>query len=191
LTLSRPALHIFLALLILGVGVYFLDSGPVSPVATDNPGAEVPQTYLDDARLWVYAEDGSLRDVLAAQRVDFFASRQERSVLLQPRFYSHDGDQKTWSAYADQGTLMHGPRILRLQDNVTLQHDEYDARMETQEMTINTRSMVATSRVPVRITSAASSMTADSMAANLRLERVNMTDNVETIYVPEDYAPEE
>ncbi len=183
--MSRTLIQIALAVAVLAVGIYLLDTGPGPLVGSTDSGEELPQTYLEDVRLRLYGEDGALSDVLSASRVEYFSAGPPRSDLVAPKFYSHDGDLQTWSASAQRGTLLHGPRILRLEDNVVLQHDAFNTRMDTEAMTVNILTKVATSQVPVTMTRGASTMRADQMVANLAEERVRLSDNVETIYVKE------
>ncbi len=181
--MSRTALQVLLAVTILAVGIYMLDSGPRPLVGSNEAREDLPQTYLTDVRLRMYGVDGALSDVLRAGEMEYFAQGAPRSELLDPRFYSHDGDLQTWSASAQRGTLLHGRRLLELADAVMLPHDTFNTLMETEAMTVNIVSKVASSQVPVTITRDASTMRADQMTANLAQERVRMSNNVETIYV--------
>ncbi|HEY7776135.1 MAG TPA: LPS export ABC transporter periplasmic protein LptC, partial [Kineobactrum sp.] len=80
-------------------------------------------TYLLNSRSWSYAQDGALAEVMEAQRIEHFAAG-DVSSLERPRFYSHDGNDRTWTASADRGRLAHETDTLMLQSDVLLINDQ-------------------------------------------------------------------
>lgn len=100
-----------------------------------------------------------------------------------PHFYSHQGNDRTWSAVSDRGTLYHRAEVLKLDGNVTLSNDQSGAQLETQKMKIYLDTRIAISIAPVLATQGLSSSTADGMVADLGKETITMAPNVESIYV--------
>ncbi|QIB66590.1 LPS export ABC transporter periplasmic protein LptC [Kineobactrum salinum] len=165
-------------------GYYWGATGDLNPdrrlLATQE---ELVQSYLVHSRSWSYAEDGTLSEVMEADRVEHFA-RNDVSELERPRFYSHDGNDRTWSATADSGRLRHRPEVLVLRSNVLLTNDQAGATLETRVMTVDLRHKTAVSRVPVTIRQAGNLLQADGMEVDLRSETMHLQPNVESLYVP-------
>jgi len=183
--MQKPLLPVFVAIMLVLLASYYWRPG-------GNPDADpdmikrqmaLAQTYVENTRSWEYNEQGVLSEVLEASRMEYFKQR-DASELEQPRFYSHDGNDRTWSASADRGLYRHSAGRLRLNHNVVLNNDQTNGKLESAAMTINVKNNTATSRVPVTITQNDSSMRADGMVADLNRERIVMTKNVESTYVP-------
>lgn len=182
--MQRTALPIFLVLsLALFASFYWRPGGdPDADPDTVRRQMTLPRTYLEEVRSWQYDVDGDLKEVMEADRAEYFA-RRDASELQQPRFYSHDGNDRTWSASAERGTLRHRPGIVKLRRNVRLVNDQTGGTLATQAMTLNTRENTARSLVPVTITQNGSILRADGMTADLNSERIVMSPNVESTYV--------
>ncbi|TXS96359.1 LPS export ABC transporter periplasmic protein LptC [Parahaliea maris] len=182
--MQRAALSIFLTIgLVLLASFYWQPGGnPDADPETVKRRMALPQTYLEQVRAWQYDADGVLKEVLEADRADYYA-RRDTSELQQPRFYSHDGNDRSWTATAELGTLRHSPGILQLRRKVLLTNDQTGGTLSTQAMTLNTRKNTARSQVPVTITQNGSILRADGMTANLNSERIVMSPNVESTYV--------
>ncbi|WP_116368569.1 LPS export ABC transporter periplasmic protein LptC [Parahaliea mediterranea] len=182
--MQRTVLPIALAFcLVLLTSLYWNPGGdPGADPAIAQRQMALPRTYVENVRSWQYTEDGMLKEVLEADRADYFAGK-DSSELQQPRFYSHDGNDRTWSATADEGTFRHRPGVLQLRSTVRLVNDQTGGTLATQAMTLNTRKNTAVSRVPVTITQNESILRADGMTADLNTERIVMSPNVETTYV--------
>ncbi len=174
-----------LALLILAGGIYLLQNSPVGLQPDTSEPDSLPGSYLRDVRLSLYDVNGALRDVLSAREVDYFSDRGARSELVEPRFYSHDGDLKTWSASAREGEMFHRAEVLKLRGDVTLIQDEYGSTMKSQAMTLQVAEKIAFSNVPVTITRGESVLRGGQMRANLKDERFRLSNQVETVYVQE------
>jgi lipopolysaccharide export system protein LptC len=176
---------IYFALLVAGLLV-ILWRGPndiVAPSASDERRkARLPRTYLEEARSASYDEQGRLMEIREADRIQHFASR-DLSLLASPRYYSHNGSDKTWSASADRGRYRPSLRRMTLQGNVVLSNDASGARLETSSMRLELDERTARSKSRVTITRGDSITTADGIRADLEQERVIMGPNVETIYV--------
>ncbi len=156
----------------------------VSSVRSPQPGAEeVVQTYLVNTRSLTFAEDGALAEVMEAARIEHFRL-EDVSELRQPRFYSHDGNDRTWSARADQGTLTHRDGRLVLRRNVVLSNDQSGATLQTQAMALNLRLRIARSQVAVTAILDGNTLRADGMFADLANETILLEPNVEGTYVP-------
>lgn len=144
---------------------------------------EVAQTYLVNTRSLSFAEDGALAEVMEAERIEHFA-RENVSELQQPRFYSHDGNNRTWSARAERGRLKHRTSILILRRDVALSNDQSGGTLQAEAMTLNLRLRTARSKVAVTAQLDGNTLRADGMFANLANETILLQPNVEGIYVP-------
>ncbi|GAB3286549.1 LPS export ABC transporter periplasmic protein LptC [Parahaliea aestuarii] len=182
--MQRTALPIALALfLVLLTSLYWNPGGdPAADPAIAQRQMTLPRTYVEEVRSWQYAANGNLKEVLEADRAEYFTGK-DASELTQPRFYSHDGNDRSWSASADEGTFRHRAGILQLRRQVRLVNDQTGGTLATQAMTLNTRKNTAISRVPVTVTQNESILRADGMTADLNSERIVMSPNVETTYV--------
>ncbi len=152
--------------------------------ATAERRGELPKTYLYAIRRWTYDEDGQLAGIMEAIQAEDFPRRRETRFTL-PRVYAHDGNDRTWSAAADEGRLRHGSQKLFLRKNVNLVNDQTGARLDTRAMTLDLKQKTAVSRVAVTITDGTNQIKARGMEADLVTERVTMKPEVESIYVPE------
>jgi len=171
------------ALIALAVWYWSLVGGGAidrSPLPGD---VELAQTYLVNTRSMSFAEDGALAEVMEAARIEHFG-REDVSELQQPRFYSHDGNDRTWSASADHGTLTHRNSLLLLRRNVLLGNDQSGATLETQAMTLDLKLRTATSHVPVSAQMDDNILRADGMFADLTNETILLQPNVEGTHVP-------
>ncbi|MFV0477189.1 MAG: LPS export ABC transporter periplasmic protein LptC [Parahaliea sp.] len=182
--MKKNLLHIILAVaLLLLVGYYW---EPVNKPDFDRAMYErrqiLPQTYVYAMRSWEYENDGSLAEIMEADRVERFA-QSDSSTLIEPRFYSHDGNDRSWSASAHTGTFAHGRGILELNDDVVLSNDQTGGTLNTSAMTINVHNKTALSNVPVTVVQGQSNIRADSMTADLNRERIVMKTNVDSTYI--------
>ncbi len=145
--------------------------------------AELVQTYLVNTRSLTFAEDGALAEVMEASRIEHF-SREDVSELQRPRFYSHDGNNRTWSAVADRGRLKHRTSILILRRDVVLSNDQSGGTLQTEAMTLNLRLRTARSTVLVTAEMDGNVLRANGMFADLAKETILLQPDVEGIYVP-------
>jgi lipopolysaccharide export system protein LptC len=145
--------------------------------------AELVQTYLVNTRSISFAEDGALAEVMEATRIEHFGG-EDVSEIEQPGFYSHDGDNRTWSASAERGRLQHETSVLLLQQNVVLSNDQSGATLQAEAMTLNLRLRTAESNVAVTARLGDDVLRADGMFANLADETILLKPNVEGTYVP-------
>lgn len=143
------------------------------------------QTYLVNTRSMAYAEDGVLAEVMEASRIEHYG-REDVSELQQPRVYSHDGNNRTWSAMADRGRLKHQTNILILRRDVKLSNDQSGGSLQAEAMTLNLNLRTATSRVAVTAQLDGNILRADGMFADLANETILLQPNVEGTYVPTD-----
>lgn len=145
--------------------------------------AELVQTYLLDTRSMSFAEDGALAEVMEAERIEHFA-RENVSELQQPRFYSHDGNNRTWSARSELGRLEHPGGLLILRRDVVLSNDQSGGTLQAEAMTLNLRLRTARSQVAVTAQLDGNILRADGMFTDLANETILLQPNVEGIYVP-------
>ncbi len=183
--MRRGSLPLFLALVLALLASYYWRPGgnPMADADVVKRQMALAQTYLEEPRSWSYNEAGVLTEVLEAQRAEYFA-RRDVSELEQPRLYSHDGNDRTWSAQAEWGRLKHRPNTLTLRRQVLLNNDQTGAELATRIMTIDMNRRTATARVPVTVTEGDNRIRAEGMVAYLDEERVEMGPNVESTYVP-------
>lgn len=182
--MQKTVLQLTVAIALVLLASYYWKPGgdPGADSATVARRMALPQTYLYETRSWQYDEQGVLTEILEATQAEYF-SRQGESELTQPRFYSHDGNDRTWSGSADAGRFRHHNGMLFLRDNVLLSNDQTGGTLSSRAMAINTREKTARSRVPVTITQGENRISADGMQADLNQERIVMTPNVESTYV--------
>jgi lipopolysaccharide export system protein LptC len=171
------------ALIALAVWYWSLVGGGAIDRSPLHGDVELAQTYLVNTRSMTFAEDGTLAEVMEAARIEHFAG-EDVSELQQPRFYSHDNNNRTWSASADQGTLTHRNSVLILRRQVLLGNDQSGATLETQAMALDLRRRTATSHVPVTAQMGGNILRADGMFADLTNETILLQPNVEGTYVP-------
>lgn len=144
---------------------------------------ELVQTYLLNTRSMTFAEDGALAEVMEARKIEHFA-REDVSELQQPSFYSHDGNNRTWSAKAEQGRLEHPTGVLILRRDVVLSNDQSGGTLQAEAMILNLRLRTARSNVPVTAQLDGNTLRADGMFTDLANETILLQPNVEGIYVP-------
>ena len=184
--MPRTSLQVLLGItLVMAVFYFWRPTDLRTPdQATAERRGELPKTYLYAIRRWTYDEDGQLADIMEAIRAEDFPQRRQTLFTL-PRVYTHDGNDRTWSAAADQGSLRQGSQKLFLRENVNLVNDQTGARLDTRAMTLDLRQKTAVSKVPVTITDGTNRIKARGMEADLVSERVIMKPQVESVYVPE------
>lgn len=183
--MPRISLQILLGISIALATFYFWQ-----PADLRTPDAEtaerrtaLPKTYLHNIRSWHYDDTGQLAEIMEAVEARDFPDTRE-TLLTQPRVYSHDGNDRTWSASAEEGRMRHGPQTLLLRREVKLVNDQTGARLETRAMTLNLRHKTAVSRVPVTISQGENLTRANGMVADLNLEQIRLQPDVESIYAP-------
>ncbi|AQA19804.1 LPS export ABC transporter periplasmic protein LptC [Halioglobus japonicus] len=183
--MPRPTLQILLALTILLAATYYWNprTASTADVATSERHEALPLTYIEGVRTWAFDEQGYLSDILEAERVDRFREGNY-SMIMNPKFYSHSADGKTWSASATRGRWEHKHERLLLRKNVVLSHDQTGTRMNTHLMDIFLDTQIAESNRQVTITQGKNQTVADGMVANLENETISLKPNVESIYVP-------
>ena len=183
--MPRPFLQLLL-LLTLGFAAsyYWVPQLRDTPdPATSARQRNLPKSYIEEARSWLYNEQGALTEIMEADSVEDFPQRDE-SLMEAPRLYSLNGDDNTWSASASRGRFVTSAETLVLIDDVKMAHDQTGTRLESDLIRINLENKTARSIKPVTITSKQGKTTADGMVAFLEKERVIMKPNVESIYVP-------
>jgi len=182
--MPRISLQLLFALALVLAASYYWEPGrnqEADPETTARR-AQLPQTYLYVARSWDYSEEGHLANILEASRAEYF-THNNQTLLQTPRFYAHNGDDKTWSALAARGRFRNDLGKLLLEENVSLLHDQTGAHLETSQMLINVKKKIATSLKPVTITQGLNRTVANGMKADLDREQILLAPNVESTYV--------
>jgi len=184
--MPRTSLQVMLGITLVMAIFYFWKPADIQTPdqATAERRGELPQTYLYAIQRRAYDEQGQLADIMEAIQAEDFPNRRETRFTL-PRVFAHDGNDRTWSAAADEGRLRHGSQKLYLRRNVALVNDQTNMRLDTRAMTLDLKEKTAVSRVKVTIADGVSSITARGMEADLVTERVIMKPEVESLYVPD------
>lgn len=181
--MPRLPLQILLAITVLVAAGYF--GRPQTAGTPDSQTSirqqELPQTYLTSVRAWSFDEDGMLTDIIEADGVEQFP-RRNLSLIQEPRFYAHSGDDKTWSASAERGRGDDKSERLLLRKNVVLVHDQTGTRLDTHALDIDLDQQVATSKRKVTVVQGNNRTTADGIEVRMEDETIMMKPNVESIY---------
>lgn len=182
--MPRPFLQLLLALALGLAASYYWEpkAGKAPDPETTARQKSLPKNYLENTRTWSYDEHGQLSEILEAASAEHFPQRNE-SLLEQPRYYSHHGDDRTWSAQATRGRYVHNRELLILRDGVDLTNDQTGGRLTSESMTLNLVKKTARSQVPVLITQGPHQTRADGMLAHLDREQIRLLKNVESTYV--------
>ncbi|MEP5568504.1 MAG: LPS export ABC transporter periplasmic protein LptC [Halioglobus sp.] len=183
--MPRLPLQILLALtLVLAANHYWDPETAKTPdESTRFRQQELPQTYLETVRAWTFDEKGELTDIVEADRLEQYP-RRNLSLITQPRFYAHSGDDRSWSATAERGRGDERAQRLLLRKNVVLIHDQSGTRMNTHALDIELDSKIASSEKKVTVVQGNNSTVADGMLVRMEDETIVMKPNVETIYAP-------
>ena len=182
--MPRPFLQLLLALALGLAASYYWEpkAGKAPDPETTARQQSLPKNYLENTRTWSYDEQGQLSEILEAASAEHFPQRNE-SLLEQPRYYSHHGDDRTWSAQATRGRYVHNEELLILRDGVDLTNDQTGGKLTSESITLNLVNKTAGSLVPVLITQGPHQTRADGMLAHLDLEQIRLFKNVESTYV--------
>lgn len=182
--MPRPLLQVLFALSLVLAANYYWDPSPAHKLDADTNARQqaLPRTYIQTARTWSFDEEGKLSDIIEAQRVEQFPQRN-RSSIIEPRFYSHSENDKTWSASAKRGLFVHAAERLVLRNNVVLTHDQTGTRMNSHALDIYLKTRTAESKRKVIITRGQNRTTAIGLLADLDRETLELKTNVESIYV--------
>ena len=180
----RPTTQLLLVLLVISGLTYLWSpaSRDIPDPATAQRLEQLPKTYLEDIRSWVYDDRGQLSEVMDAGSAEVFAASGE-TLFRNPKLYSHHADDRTWSATALHGRMYDDNEMLELRDSVVLVSDQTGGRMETDIMVVELVNKVATSETPVLILQGENTTRADGMIADLERERIELKPNVESLYV--------
>lgn len=182
--MPRPFLQLLLALALGLAASYYWEpqAGKAADPETTARQKSLPKNYLENTRTWSYDEQGQLTEIMEAANAKHFPQRNE-SLLEEPRFYSHHGDDRTWTAKATAGRFIHNDQLLILRDGVNLTNDQTGGKLTSESMTLDLSKKTAASLLPVLITQGTHQTRADGMLAHLDLEQVRLFNNVESLYV--------
>jgi lipopolysaccharide export system protein LptC len=183
--MPRPSLQVLLAIVLGLAASYFwepLTGTSMDPQASANRQS-LPKNYLESTRTWSYDDKGQLVEIIEAQRADHYPQRDE-SLLQEPRYYSHHGDDRTWSGEARSGRYLLSKEILTLHNGVKLTNDQTGGVLTSELMVLDLNKKTAASIMPVVITQGEHITHADAMLARLDSEQIQLINNVESIYVP-------
>lgn len=162
---------------------YFWDPNNALDFNPPEKQSTLAKTYVMNTRTLTYNEQGSLTEILEAAEVQHFA-KQKKSFMITPRYYSHNGGDRTWSVTSDRGRFLNKQELLFLEGNVILTDDLNNGHLYTEALQINLERKIATSRVPIKIIQGLNTITAKGMVADLNKEQVRLMPDVESIYAP-------
>ena len=181
--MPRPFLSMLLLAALAAALAYFWDPDSTLDFSAPEKQSALAKTYVINTRTHTYNEQGSLAEILEAAEVQHFPN-QKRSMMIAPRYYSHNGNNRTWSVTSARGRFLDKLELLFLEGNVILSDDLNNGHLYTEAMQINLRKKIATSRVPIKLVQGLNTMTAKGMVADLNKEQVRLMPDVESIYVP-------
>ena len=181
--MPRPLLSVLLLVVLAGALVYYW--GPDGDLAFEKSAQHraLPKTYLVNTRTITYDEKGSLTEILEASDVRYFPNKK-RSFITEPRYYAHNGNNRTWSVTSDRARFLDKVEILFLEGNVVLTDDQNGGHLMTEAMQISLRKKIATSDKPVTFTQGLNITTANGMVADMNKEQLRLMPDVESIYAP-------
>jgi len=181
--MPRLPLQILLAITLLVAAGYFWrpQTAGTADVQTSQRQRELPQTYLQTVRAWSFNEEGLLTDIVEAEQLEQFP-RRELTLITQPRFYAHSGDDKTWSASAERGRGDEKRERLLLRKDVVLIHDQSGTRLNTNALDIDLNRQIASSNRKVTVVQGNNRTVADGIEVRMEDETIVMKPNVESIY---------
>ena len=180
--MPRPYLQVMMAITAVIAASYFLMPGLEHDEEVSEWQQALAKTYLINTRTATYDEEGKLTDVLQAATATFYPSKKE-STLEEPRLYSHNLNDDTWSVSAEAGRYDHRREILTLSTAVVLSNDSQNVQLTTEQMRIDLKKNLASTKVPVTIIQGTNTTRADGMVANLDAQTVRLQPNVESTYV--------
>ena len=183
--MPRTSLQLLLAIVLGLAASYFWE--PLTGKSTDLQASasrqSLPKNYLESTRTWSYDDKGQLVEIIEAQRADHYPQRDE-SLLQEPRYYSHHGDDRTWSGEARSGRYRLSKQTLTLHNEVKLTNDQTGGVLTSELMVLDLNNRTAATITPVTITQDEHITHADAMLAKLDSEQIQLINNVESIYVP-------
>ncbi len=162
---------------------YFWDPGSTLDFNPSEKQNALAKNYIINTRTLTYNELGTLTEILEAAEVQHFPN-QKRSLMVAPRYYSHNGNNRTWSVISDRGRFLDKLELLFLEGNVILTDDLNNGHLYTEAMQINLRKKIATSRVPIKMIQGLNTITANGMVADMNKEQIRLMPDVESIYAP-------
>ena len=181
--MPRPFLFLLLLAALTAALGYYWNPDAILELGGATKESSNAKTYLTGTRTLTYDQQGSLQEIMEATEVRYIPG-QKHSLITAPRYYSHNGDNQTWSVESDQGRFTHNREILFLQGNVILTHDQNKGQLTTEAMQVNLKTDIAKSNVPVTITQGLTTIKAKGMVADLNKETIRMMPDVESVYVP-------
>jgi LPS export ABC transporter protein LptC len=181
--MPKKMLSLLLLIGLLVPFVYNWSPQEIIPMGPSTPPKSLTKTYLVNTRTVNYDEQGILTQIMEADRAEQYA-KQKLSSLIQPRMYSHIGEDQSWSVRSDAGLYFPRRNIVALGGGVTFVNDQGQLQLNTESMKINLKKQTAESKVAVIITQGLATTTASGMTADLKKEIIRMKSNVESIYVP-------
>ncbi len=184
--MPRASLQLLLAIVLGLAASYFWEplTRPSLDTANISNRQQLPQNYLETTRTWNYDEGGALVEIIEAQRADHFPKKDE-ALLQEPRYYSHHGDDRTWSGQAKSGRYIFSRETLVLLERVKLVNDQSGGILESESMSLDMDKKTAATIMPVTITQGPHVTRADALLAELDSEKIQLINNVESTYVPD------
>lgn len=178
-----------LAGLALIVGVVFLSGPPRETVAPSTAGtpAHDPGYSARDARLVQTGPDGQPLYTLNAGEISQQAD-QSTVELTQVRMGFRAQGGEPWTARAQRGEVGQDTGIVKLAGDVevagTLPGTQDPAEIDTEHLSFDTRTQIATTRDAVTLTISGQQLHAEGLVARLKEGQVQLESGVHGSYVP-------
>lgn len=157
---------------------------------TEDSQARYPETYIEGMSDRAYADTGTLRHTLNAERVIYYTEQgQTKGFVEQPHLvFFAQSDSPPWHLRAERGVADTQRNTLTLKNNVTAysDHPEFGRiTVDTDDLLIDTVRQFAQTDKPVTMRSARGITSAVGLNAELESGRVELLSEVQGIYEPQ------
>ena len=173
-------------LAITGTGLYltqFSDSGKLSIVDQFEPVPDV-DSHLTGITGLKYREDGAIAYRWRAETAERLI-HNGTIVLSEPYYIGNIGDQRPWTAEAEQGRLLPDGQNLQLQRDVVVRDLIREAQIDTAVLHIDLESSRVHTESALSLTFKNGQTESLGMRASLSDERVELLDQVRGHYDPQ------
>lgn len=186
-SLRTAALSVLSGLLaITGTGLYltqFSDSGKLSIVDQFEPVPDV-DSHLTGINGLKYREDGAIAYRWRADTAERLIE-DGTIVLSEPYYIGNIGEQRPWTAEAEQGRLSPDGQHLALKQDVVVRDLIREAQIDTAELHIDLENSRVDTEAPLTLEFRNGRTESVGMRASLSDERVELLDQVRGHYEPQ------
>ena len=141
----------------------------------------VAKTYLYDFSSYRYNNSGELQEVVNAESaLDIPKSKEVQ--LVKPRIHTHDGNKNIWVASAERGVMRKDNSLVILRENVLVMNKNTQSKVETSEVKFDLKKRIAQTKEQVTVSHVAGHTIAKGMIADLKKSKLELQNQVKTIY---------